>query len=404
MELRDPIRFVTLKATPEAMNHYDELGLTAHATPEEIKDAYRALMRLLHPDHQQDPQLQKVAERQVQKLNKAYATISDPDRRRLYDRELAEGAERAKPIIIHAPPPPARGFVNKSSIAWMTAVGVFLALLIWMASRPVQTNPAYSSGANIVETPIRPEPVQPVVIPPPVVVPTSKPTFVEATNRSNAEADALRLKLVQALSERDAALAEVSRLESRVALDNKALERASQRAPATIQVARAVESKHPNPLSAETRTEPRQPQPPAPLTTARVIAPPPPPDIPMVFRHPMTGSWVYRKPAEAPKNKDLFPPEFIETTITEENGQLRGTYRARYHVPNRPVSPDVNFQFAGHVNGESGSLPWNGAGGSKGEVTFKLMADHSLRVDWTASQLGTLGFYRGTAVLVKRVD
>lgn len=400
------------------MNYYEELGLSSSATPDEIKDAYRALMRLLHPDHHPDPVLQKVAERQVQKLNKVYAAISDPDRRRIYDRELAENAERVKPIIFHAPPPPPRQkFLNKSSAAWMTAVGLFAILLLWMASRPVQTDPAYSSGASIVETPgksaetLQPVPVQPAPQPPvpaPVAVaPPPRPIAAadtEAIKKANAEAELLRLKLVQALDERDAARNEVARLESRVAMDTKALERASQRVLTTAQLSRTEQRRQSPPPAAEPRSEPRSTQPVSPTLTAKVVVPPPPPDIPMVVRHPMTGNWVYKKPAEAPKNKDLFPPEFIETTIVEENGQLRGTYRSRYHITNRPVSPDVNFQFAGRLNGESGSLPWNGIGGSHGEVTFKLMADHSLRVDWTASQLGPLGFYRGTAVLVKRSE
>jgi hypothetical protein len=278
-----------------------------------------------------------------------------------------------------------------------------------MASRPVQTTPAaYSSGASIVETPQTPARVEPapapVFVPPVAAKSAPAPAPVEVASRSNPEADSLRLKLVQALSERDAALTEVSHLESRIALDNKALEHASQRLAVSSAPVRAPEPKR-SATVAENKPEAKlPPQQSAPVITAKVIAPPPPPEIPMVFHHPMSGNWVYKKPAEAPKNKDLFPPEFIETTITEENGTLRGTYRARYHITNRPVSPDVNFQFAGRLNGESGSLPWNGSGGAKGEVTFKLMADHTLRVDWTASQLGTLGFYRGTAVLVKRAE
>jgi len=138
-----------------------------------------------------------------------------------------------------------------------------------------------------------------------------------------------------------------------------------------------------------------------------VLPPPPPvqaaqPQRPP--RNPIAGTWFYR-PADSPaKNKELYPPEFIETSISEDNGEVRGTYRARYHVVDKPVPPEVNFQFAGKLIGDSGSVPWSGNGGSRGEVTFRLMADHSLKVDWVASQLGQLGFYKGTAVLVKRSE
>jgi hypothetical protein len=118
----------------------------------------------------------------------------------------------------------------------------------------------------------------------------------------------------------------------------------------------------------------------------------------------MLGSWIYRPGSSPQTNKQLYPPEFIEAVINEDNGVVRGTYRARYKITDRPVSPDVNFQFVGRINGDAGSVPWSGTGGSHGEVSFRLTPDHTLRVDWVASQLGALAFYRGTAVLVRRSD
>jgi len=44
------------------MNYYEELGLDPGATSDEIKRAYKRLTRLLHPDHQQDPELRDTAE------------------------------------------------------------------------------------------------------------------------------------------------------------------------------------------------------------------------------------------------------------------------------------------------------------------------------------------------------
>ena len=389
------------------MNYYEQLGVSPNATAEEIKEAYRSLVRLLHPDHHPDPQLQKVAERQVQKLNLVYATLSDPDRRRQYDRDVAESSERIAPIIIRTPPPRRERFLNKSSLAWITAVGVFIVLLIWMASRPVKVDPAAftrDAGASLVESSpskpaVAPPAPEPVAVTPPVLPPVKKaqppPALLDSSKQSAAEAEALRLKLARAMGERDMALSEVNRLQTRAEIE-KRLEIEKRE--------KAVAQREAAPVVRLSEQKPSVFTPPPPPVLAKVAAPPPLPEIPIAVRHPMSGFWVYRKPTEAPKNKDLYPPEFIETNITEENGQVRGTYRARYRAPNRPVSPDVTFQFAGRLNGESGSLPWNGSGGSRGEVTLKLMADHSLRVDWTASQLGTLGFYRGTAVLVRRSD
>ena len=55
----------------------EELGVAQNAPPEEIKDSFRALVRILHPDHQTDPQLKEIAERQMRKLNGIYAVLSE---------------------------------------------------------------------------------------------------------------------------------------------------------------------------------------------------------------------------------------------------------------------------------------------------------------------------------------
>ena len=411
------------------MNYYEEFGLSQNASAEEIKEAYRALMRLLHPDHQSDKNLQQVAESQVKKLNQIYKILSDPERRRQYDRDLSEGPERMKPIIIHAPPPPQRSFWNTGSVAWISAVVAFAGLLVWMASRPSPGAPAYSheSGPGA-EAPrsdttaraIEPgEPIpqpslsrrQPTAATPPVASASAPPAPAQPT-RASIDADALRLRLVQAMNERDAAQAELARVQSRAEKERLSakLAASSQRvvelkkvtpaAPTQAELKQEAKAETRNEPKSEARTESRPPAvaPPQPVLMAKAM--PPPPDIPM--RNTISGSWVYRKPILPPKSKGMYPPEFIETVITEENGQVRGTYHARYRAPDKPIYPEVSFQFAGKINGDSGIFPWNGAGGSKGEVTLKLTPEHSLRVDWTASQLGSLGFYRGTAVLVKK--
>ena len=57
---------------------YDELGVAPGASPEEIRDAFRLFVRLLHPDQQTDPQLREIAEQQMRKLNRIYTVLSDP--------------------------------------------------------------------------------------------------------------------------------------------------------------------------------------------------------------------------------------------------------------------------------------------------------------------------------------
>jgi len=72
--------------------HYDNLKVIPSAPPEVIKAAYRALSQRYHPDRHPGPE----AERVMRLLNEAYAVLGDPQRRAVYDRELAAaGRERA---------------------------------------------------------------------------------------------------------------------------------------------------------------------------------------------------------------------------------------------------------------------------------------------------------------------
>jgi molecular chaperone DnaJ len=64
------------------MSHYETLGLTRDASVDEIKSAYRRLAKQYHPDvNKDDP----AAEEMFKRVAEAYETLSDPDKRRLYD-------------------------------------------------------------------------------------------------------------------------------------------------------------------------------------------------------------------------------------------------------------------------------------------------------------------------------
>ena len=60
---------------------YSILGVPAAATTDEIRAAYRRLARQYHPDLNSGPE----AEARMKEINEAYATLSDPLRRRNYD-------------------------------------------------------------------------------------------------------------------------------------------------------------------------------------------------------------------------------------------------------------------------------------------------------------------------------
>jgi hypothetical protein len=121
----------------------------------------------------------------------------------------------------------------------------------------------------------------------------------------------------------------------------------------------------------------------------------------------LAGFWFYAKPKEGQKNKNqtLYLPEFIQATITEDGGVVHGHYRSRFQIVDRAISPDVDFTFTGTPNGAQFNCLWSGAGGAKGELTLRLTSENSMRIDWTASELGTLqALSSGTAILTRRIE
>lgn len=64
-------------------NHYDTLKVNPQATQEEIKQAYRRLAKLFHPDSQKET----ANHEQIVEINAAYEVLGDPQRRQFYDRQ-----------------------------------------------------------------------------------------------------------------------------------------------------------------------------------------------------------------------------------------------------------------------------------------------------------------------------
>lgn len=82
-----------------ARTYYGVLGLHPAATPIAIRRAYRDLSKRYHPDTTELPV--EVATARFQALNAAYATLSNPQARALYDRQI--GYSRLN--VIQSPAP-----------------------------------------------------------------------------------------------------------------------------------------------------------------------------------------------------------------------------------------------------------------------------------------------------------
>lgn len=79
-------------------SYYQILGVSVHASQEEIRGAYRKLVVKYHPDRNPASE----AADKIRAINRAYDVLGDPDKRRKYDLSMAAAWDRA-PV---APPPP----------------------------------------------------------------------------------------------------------------------------------------------------------------------------------------------------------------------------------------------------------------------------------------------------------
>lgn len=76
----------TISSQMSIETHYDRLKVSRDAPPEVIKAAYRSLCLLYHPDRNNDD---SDSEELIKSINLAYATLSDPEKRREHDRWIA---------------------------------------------------------------------------------------------------------------------------------------------------------------------------------------------------------------------------------------------------------------------------------------------------------------------------
>ncbi|GAX73970.1 hypothetical protein CEUSTIGMA_g1420.t1 [Chlamydomonas eustigma] len=72
-------------------DYYDVLGVSKSASDQEVKKAFYQQAKQYHPDTNKG---NEDAARKFQEVQKAYETLRDPEKRRLYDQVGAEGMER----------------------------------------------------------------------------------------------------------------------------------------------------------------------------------------------------------------------------------------------------------------------------------------------------------------------
>lgn len=350
----------------DEITFYEELGVPPGASPEEIRDAFRTLVRLLHPDQQTDAQLKEVAEKQMRKLNRIYAVLSDPESRRRYDEVIDDDG----PAVV-------TGRTLRSGVVkalgrtgWLVAILLSGGLLIWLAS---ETTPGPQIHAREQNGP---------------GVPSSS-RFAGAGDQESLIAS-LRSDLSAATRERDAAIHELSRLRG-IADAQQSTSSPNSAGAGLTEIRSPAITMTELPSAARLPVFPRYPP-------SRVENP---------VNPRLAGLWSYVQLPEGRhyKNEGRYPPEYIEAAISEQNGTVSGKYRARFRIVDRAISPDVNFTFTGPLsNGLLTTLNWTGPGGARGKLTLRFTSANSLRIDWNATELGIQqGLDADTAILTRRI-
>jgi len=408
VRVRDLLRFLGGGADPAAqrelgrgeisvahlgagMSYYEELGIATSASTEEIRHAYKEMVRLLHPDRYQDEGLQRAAERQMKRLNAMVAVLTDPAGRRRYDLSLAGGSAEcpvsekvlgrawraAQPALLWA----AKG--ARRSWVWLVTAGIAAAGLAYYfagqggAERLVQAQAEKTRQAAVRGTGIAHS--------------VARSAESEPAPRANG-----------------AARQREGRVETGMALEWRGGGPSLRADPAEpiLSSPVVVPSRLPSGASRVEQIEPEvksQVAPSLPVASPplAVFSPPPARQEAAPVGRDLAGMWVYVPPQIPERQELLYPPEYIELKITEESSLLFGRYRARYRVADRTLWPEVSFEFQGKRAQET--YGWRGAGGGRGEVRLKCLGADRLEVTWWASKLGEqFSLASGTAVLVRQ--
>ena len=330
------------------------------------------MVRTLHPNLQREPSVKRFAELHMKRVSRAYAVLSDVERRRRYDAELASGGATAPAPVLPVAHKRTRGRSRARAwitLGWMICAFAGIIGIGWYMSQQSTAPPAPSevraapgapaAGSALATAPSAASPnaevpsaTVPSAAPPAPATPTTAPLSTPLPGSAQAaepgDLDSLRSELAAAKADRDRALGQV-------VLQKKELDFLANRI-----------------LSAPTAQKR------------------------------FGGVWILPKTGAAASNSS-FAPVAADLIVAEAGGTLEGRYRARYPTMGRPEPTVVRFYFEGKAQGSVANSAWNSDGGASGDVQLRLVSENSLELVWSATELGKeAGPGSGTVLLVRR--
>jgi len=368
------------------MNYYSELGVKHDASEREIRQAYRVLVRLLHPDTQTGDDLRLAAERQLIRLNEMFAVLMNVDTRRAYDLSLEQdwsqrnhGVPPSSMASRSSPLADVSAVAREASLVAQFALRYWALILIGAVILGAAALSALLHGNSEVVAPPQTADVQPHSHPP---VATRIVARLPQTQRRLPD-PAVEEQPPPALPP---APRRSSALDGKLPTPKTALPAAGT--PATL------------PESLETGSNAKS------MTTASeaVAEEPAAPRRPTAPASSFSGNWLYTTDLASPQQSDGYRATYVELLLSEKDGALSGNYRARYVVPDKAISPQVAFHLQGRADSErKARVEWSSASGARGEAELSLSAPGIMDFRWWSTELGEQsGLSSGTAKLVRQ--
>jgi hypothetical protein len=367
------------------MNYYDELGVSRDAPVQEIRQAYRVLVRLLHPDAQSEGELKLAAERQLNRLNAMIAILSTPELRRAYDLQL--GLESCRRLV-PAPPEAVSEFARREDNGTnLVARAKPLIRLVFQYWSFILIG-AVTCGATLAS----------------LLLHNPSETLPESRNMEavrSASVAAPKARPATQLPQRQAQMtAQDSQAEPAEGVAFQ-VESPPFRIRPTVMAKSTVNTLHPMRIPLPAGSQPlvtAVPPEPASKTAS------PPAAIASSSSDPFAGNWFYAVDLDTSQASDGYRAVYVELLLSERGETLSGNYRARYLIPDKAISPEVSFHLEGKVGpGRSARVPWTAANGARGEAELNVNASGVMDFHWWSTEIPEkAGLSSGNAKLVRQ--